>query len=188
MYEPTKLDGVFVFTPPRFNDARGYFSETWSRRAFHEMAGGVDFVQDNHSLSCRVGTLRGLHFQRPPFAQAKLVRVVHGAIFDVAVDIRVGSPTFGQWIGVELSSENGKQLFVPTGFLHGFVTRVPDTEVLYKCSNYYAPDCDAGVRFDDPGIGVSWGINSADAILSPKDAALPLLRDVTSPFVWETGQ
>ncbi|MDR5654427.1 dTDP-4-dehydrorhamnose 3,5-epimerase [Ruixingdingia sedimenti] len=178
----TALDGVVVFVPRRFGDARGYFSETWSRRVLAGLGVDLDFVQDNQSLSRTVGTVRGLHFQRPPHAQAKLVRVGRGRILDVAVDIRVGSPTYGKWVGVELSAEDGRQLLIPAGFLHGFVTREPDTEVIYKCSDYYAPDCDGAVRFDDPGIGVDWGIAPGDAVLSDKDRAAPLLRDLDNPF------
>jgi dTDP-4-dehydrorhamnose 3,5-epimerase len=142
----------------------------------------VDFVQDNHSFSAAAGTLRGLHFQAPPHAQDKLVRCSAGLIFDVAVDFRRGSPTFGRWVGVELSPRNGKQLFVPKGFLHGFVTRAPDTEVQYKCSDLYAPDCDGGIRWNDPEIGIDWGL-AGSPVLSGKDQVAPLLRDVVSPFV-----
>lgn len=148
---------------------------------------GLDhaWVQDNHSLSMQVGTVRGLHFQAPPHAQAKLVRCGRGAFFDVAVDIRKGSPTYGDWVGVDLSFENGRQLLVPTGFLHGFVTREPDTEIIYKCSDYYAPECDGAVRFDCPVIGVDWGLGDTPPVLSEKDAAAPGLGDFDSPFVYE---
>ncbi|MDR5655059.1 dTDP-4-dehydrorhamnose 3,5-epimerase [Ruixingdingia sedimenti] len=181
----TVLDGVVVLAPRRFGDDRGYFSETWSRRVLFAAGIDVDFVQDNHSLSRGVGTVRGLHFQRPPHAQAKLVRVGRGRILDVAVDIRQGSPSYGQWVGVELSADDGRQLLIPAGFLHGFVTREPDTEVIYKCSDYYAPDCDGAVRFDDPAIGVDWGIAPGAAVLSDKDRAAPLLRDLDNPFRYE---
>ena len=143
----------------------------------------IDFVQDNHSMSAAVGTLRGLHYQSPPHAQDKLVRCTRGAIFDVAVDFRRGSPTYRRWVGVELTPENRQQLLVPKGFLHGFVTRLPDTEVQYKCSDVYAPDCDGAVRWDDPTIGIDWGLSGAP-VLSGKDAAAPLFADVTSPFEW----
>jgi dTDP-4-dehydrorhamnose 3,5-epimerase len=143
-----------------------------------------DFVQDNHSVSAQVGTLRGLHFQSPPHAQAKLVRCGRGVLFDVAVDIRVGSPTYGQWVGVELSAENGCQLMIPAGFLHGFVTRVPDTEIVYKCTDYYAPDCDGGARWDDPAIGIDWGLGDLTPILSDKDAKAPLLAELGSVFTY----
>ena len=134
-------------------------------------------------MSGAVGTLRGLHYQSPPHAQDKLVRCTRGAIFDVAVDVRVGSPSYGHWVGVEMTAQNGKQLLVPKGFLHGFVTRAPDTEVQYKCSDVYAPDCDGGIRWDDPDIGIDWGLTGAP-VLSAKDSAAPFLRDFASPFVW----
>lgn len=179
--EDTVLPGVRIITPMRFGDARGFFSESWNRRLLSEHGIDEDFVQDNHSLSARVGTVRGLHYQAPPHAQAKLVRCGRGRLFDVAVDIRVGSPTYGKWTGAELSFENGRQLFIPAGFLHGFVTREPDTEIIYKCTDYYAPAADGAVRFDDPDIGIDWALDEAP-LLSDKDAAAPLLRDLTSPF------
>ena len=182
--EQTSLPGVVIITPARHGDARGFFSESWNRARLEEAGIAIDFVQDNHSLSEQVGTVRGLHFQSPPHAQAKLVRCGRGALYDVAVDIRRGSPTYGQWVGVELSFENGRQLLIPEGFLHGFVTRAPMTEIIYKCSDYYAPDCDGAVRFDDPEIGIDWGIDPAAAVLSAKDAKAPLLRDFASPFVY----
>jgi len=180
----TGLPGIVIIEPARFGDDRGFFSESWNRRRMAEAGLDIDFVQDNHSLSRQAGTLRGLHFQSPPHAQAKLVRCGRGALFDVAVDIRHGSPTYGQWTGVELSFENGRQLFVPEGFLHGFVTRQPETEVIYKCSDYYAPDCDGAVRFDDPELGIDWGLDG-DPVLSDKDAAAPRLRDLPAYFTWE---
>lgn len=183
--EQTSLPGVVILTPARHGDARGFFSESWNRRRMEEAGIAIDFVQDNHSLSEQVGTVRGLHFQSPPHAQAKLVRCGRGALYDVAVDIRRGSPTYGHWVGVELTFENGRQLLIPEGFLHGFVTRAPMTEIIYKCSDYYAPDCDGAVRFDDPEIGIDWGIDPASAVLSAKDAKAPLLRDFVSPFVYE---
>ena len=170
-----------------FGDARGFFSESYNRARMAEHGITTDFVQDNHSLSAQVGTVRGLHFQTPPHAQAKLVRCGRGRLFDVAVDIRVGSPSYGKWFGVELSFENGKQLLVPAGFLHGFVTREPDTEIIYKCSDYYAPECDGAVRFDDPAIGIDWGIGAGEAVLSEKDAGAPLLAELDNPFVYEAG-
>lgn len=185
--EETDLDGVLILTPDRFGDERGFFSESWNRRRMAEHGIEIDFVQDNYSLSARAGTVRGLHFQAPPAAQAKLVRCGRGRLFDVAVDIRNGSPTYGQWVGAELSFENGRQLLVPEGFLHGFVTREPDTEIIYKCSDYYAPECDGAVRFDDPDIGIDWGIAPNEAILSEKDRNAPLLRDFDSPFTWKEG-
>lgn len=150
-----------------------------------EQGVGIDWVQDNHSMSMQPGTVRGLHFQSPPHAQAKLVRCGRGVLFDVAVDIRRGSPTYGQWIGEELSFENGKQLLIPAGFLHGFATRVPETEVIYKCSDYYAPECDGAVRFDCPDIGIDWALGDLEPVLSEKDAAAPGLAGFDSPFVYE---
>lgn len=143
----------------------------------------IDFVQDNHSLSGQVGTVRGLHFQSPPHAQDKLVRCGRGRLFDVAVDIRVGSPTYGHWVGAELSFENGKQLLVPKGFLHGFMTLAPDTEIIYKCSDYYAPESDGAVHWDS--CGVDWPIDISTPVLSDKDSAAPRLADFQSPFVYE---
>lgn len=183
----TFIEGLKIITPARFGDARGFFSESYSRARMGEHGIGIEFVQDNHSMSAQVGTVRGLHFQSPPHAQAKLVRCGRGRFLDVAVDIRVGSPTYGKWESVELSHENGRQLLVPVGFLHGFVTREPDTEIIYKCSDYYAPDCDGAVRFDDPAIGVDWGISAGEALLSDKDAGAPLLANIQSPFVYEGG-
>lgn len=178
--EQTALEGVLILTPQRFGDDRGWFSETWSAARMRAAGLEVNFVQDNQSMSAAVGTLRGLHYQAPPHAQDKLVRCTAGLIFDVAVDFRAGSPGFGRWFGVELSPQNGRQLLVPKGFLHGFVTRAPNSEVQYKCSDVYAPDCDGAVRWDDPDIGIDWGVSTP--ILSAKDAVAPLLRDVVSPF------
>lgn len=176
------IPGPVLITPRRFGDARGYFSETWNAARLTAAGVGAVFVQDNESLSRPAGTVRGLHFQAPPHAQAKLVRVAQGAIFDVAVDIRRGSPTYGQWCGAELSAENGAQLFIPAGFLHGFVTRTPDTLVIYKCSDYYAPECDGAVRFDDPDLGIDWGIAPGTAVLSDKDAGAQAFAGFQSPF------
>ncbi len=185
--EKTALPDVLILTPARFGDDRGWFSETWN--ADRMAAAGLDlaFVQDNHSRSAKAGTLRGLHYQAPPHAQDKLVRCTAGAILDVAVDIRRGSPTYGKWVGVELTAQNGRQLLVPKGFLHGFVTLLADTEVQYKCTDLYAPDCDGGIRWDDPDIGIDWGLSDAPA-LSSKDAVAPAFRDLQSPFVWEGGK
>lgn len=185
LIEETALSGVLILTPPRFGDNRGFFSESWNRKRAETAGISIDFVQDNHSMSRDIGTVRGLHFQSPPHAQAKLVRCGRGRLFDVAVDIRRGSPTYGKWIGVELSFDNGKQLLIPAGFLHGFVTRERDTEIVYKCSDYYAPDCDGSIRFDCPVIGVDWGIDTEAAILSPKDAKAPSFADFDSPFTFE---
>ena len=181
--EKTKLDGVVLITPQRFGDARGFFSESWSRKRMAEAGLDIDWVQDNHSLSMQAGTVRGLHFQAPPHAQAKLVRCGRGVLFDVAVDIRVGSPTYGQWVGYELSAENGRQLLIPAGFLHGFATLQPETEVIYKCSDYYAPECDGAVRLDSPTLGIDWNMARTEPVLSEKDAAAPDFVDFDSPFV-----
>lgn len=180
----TALPGVLLLEPRRFGDARGFFSESWNRKTLSEHGIDIDFVQDNHSVSAAAGTVRGLHFQSPPHAQAKLVRCGRGALFDVAVDIRKGSPTYGKWVGYELNQDNGLQLLIPEGFLHGFVTRAPDTEILYKCTDYYAPECDGAVAWDS--CGIDWGLDG-DAVLSDKDAAAPALADFDSPFVWETA-
>lgn len=177
--EETSLPGVLMLTPRRFGDHRGFFAETWNRSVLRDAGIDIDFVQDNHSLSAVVGTLRGLHFQAPPHAQAKLVRCGQGALFDVAVDIRRGSATYGQWFGAELTADNGVQLLIPTGFAHGFVTRAPNTEVVYKCSDYYAPQADGGLRWDS--VGIDWGLNEAP-VLSEKDAIAPALADFDSPF------
>lgn len=182
--EETPLAGLRVLTPRRFGDSRGFFSESWNRRLLAEHGMDYDFVQDNHSVSARVNTVRGLHFQSPPHAQAKLVRCGRGRLFDVAVDIRRGSPTYGQWYGVELSFENGRQLMIPAGFLHGFSTREPETEIIYKCTDYYSPTADGAIRFDDPDIGIDWGL-TGEPILSDKDAAAPRLADFTTPFSFE---
>jgi dTDP-4-dehydrorhamnose 3,5-epimerase len=182
--DETPIPGVLVLTPRRFGDARGWFSEVYSRAGLARARIQTEFVQDNHSYSAATGTLRGLHFQRPPHAQAKLVRCGRGTILDVAVDVRAGSPTYGHWFGTELSAENGRQLLVPVGCLHGFVTRTPDCEVLYKCSDVYAPDCDGGIRWNDPDIDIDWGL-TGEPVLSDKDRAAPFLRDWTTPFAWE---
>ena len=180
--EQTTLSGVLILTPARFGDARGFFSESWNKRRMEEHGIDMEFVQDNHSMSGEFGTLRGLHYQSPPHAQNKLVRCGQGRVFDVAVDIRVGSPTYGQWAGAELSAENGKQLLVPKGFLHGFVTREPNTEVLYKCTDYYAPECDGAVRWDS--CGIEWGLEGAP-VLSAKDEQAVALADFESPFTFD---
>lgn len=180
--EDTHLSGVRILNPKRFDDERGFFSESWNRNVLLKHGISLDFVQDNHSLSVAVGTIRGLHFQAPPHAQDKLVRCGRGRLYDVAVDIRKGSPTYGQWVGVELSAKSGRQLLVPKGFLHGFVTREPDTEICYKCTDYYAPDCDGVVRWDS--CGIDWRL-TGDPVLSEKDAAAPALADFDSPFEWE---
>lgn len=183
--EDTAIPEVKILTPARFADERGFLSESWNRARLAEAGIDIDFVQDNHSFSLRKGTVRGLHFQAPPHAQAKLVRCGRGALWDVAVDIRRGSPSYGHWVATELSFENGRQLLIPEGFAHGFVTLCDEVEVLYKCSDYYAPNCALELQFDDAGIGIDWGITRAEAVLSDKDAAAPPLCDLDSPFVWE---
>lgn len=185
--ELTDLPGVVTVVPRRFGDHRGFFAETYNRRAYEEAGVSPEFVQDNHSLSAEVGTVRGLHFQAPPHAQAKLVRCGRGAIFDVALDIRKGSPTFGQWVGYELSAENGRQLYVPAGFAHGFVTLLPNSEIVYKCSDYYAPETEGAVLWNDPDVGIDWPL-TGEPTLSGKDAEAPLLVDLESPFTWEGGE
>lgn len=182
--EKTGLPGVLLLIPRRFGDDRGFFAETWSRARMKEAGLDIDFVQDNHSFSTRAGTIRGLHFQAPPQAQAKLVRCGRGALFDVAVDIRQGSPSYGQWTGALLSEHNGRQLLVPAGFAHGFATLVPNTEIVYKCSAPYAPETEGAVRWDDPDIGIHWGVEG-DPILSEKDTRAPRLADLDSPFRYE---
>lgn len=177
---------VRLLSPERFGDNRGWFTETYNRKRFAEIGIDCTFVQDNHSLSIPIHTMRGLHFQTPPRSQDKLVRCIRGRIFDVAVDVRLGSPTYGQWVGAELSAQNGLQLFIPTGFAHGFLTLEPDCEVTYKCSDTYAPEYDGGIRWDDPAINIKWPI-SADTQpeLSEKDGRQPLLADFDSPFPYD---
>lgn len=171
------IQGVKLITPRRFTDGRGWFAETWSSKTLD-----VAFCQDNQSLSLKSGTIRGLHFQKPPHAQAKLVSVLKGRILDVAVDLRQSSPTFGQHVAVELDAETGAQLFVPAGFAHGFCTLEPGTIVQYKVDAHYAPQADAGINWADEALAIAWPVNPAQAILSPKDASLPRLQDITSPF------
>ena len=180
----TKLKDVYIVEPQVFGDARGWFTESWSERKLAEAGIKADFVQDNHSYSAQKGTLRGLHYQLNPMCQAKMLRCTRGKIFDVAVDIRKGSPQYGQWVGVELSAENHKQLFIPRGFAHGFITLTDDVEVQYKADNYYAPECDGNIRWDDPEIGVKWPLEPV--ILSDKDKSAPLLRErMDLNFVYE---
>lgn len=182
--EEASLPDVRMLRSRRHGDHRGFFAETYSQRAYAGLGVDATFVQDNHSVSAAVGTVRGLHFQAPPAAQAKLVRCGRGAIFDVAVDIRRGSPTYGRWAGCTLSAENGAQLYIPVGFAHGFVTLEPDSEIIYKCSDYYAPETEGALRWDDPDIAIKWPLTSAP-VLSEKDAAAPLLAGFNSPFTFE---
>lgn len=182
--ETTPLPDVLILTPARHGDDRGFFSESWNRRTLRQA--GVDlpeFVQDNHSLSRQAGTVRGLHYQAPPHAQGKLVRCGRGRLFDVAVDARRGSPTYGRWFGAELSFENGRQLWIPAGFLHGFVTREPDTEIVYKCTDHYDRASDGAVAWDS--LGIDWGID--DPVLSDKDRAAPAFDAWQSPFTFEAA-
>jgi dTDP-4-dehydrorhamnose 3,5-epimerase len=169
------LEGVLEIVPKRHGDARGYFCETWNAERFAQAGIDLAFVQDNHSYSAAAGVLRGLHYQLPPRAQAKLLRVVRGTVFDVVVDIRRSSPTFGQWSSLEISAEKGNQILVPKGYAHGFVTLVPDTEILYKVTDTYSPEHDRSIRFDDPAIGIGWPALPGGFQLSDKDRNAPLL-------------
>ena len=182
---PLAIAEVLEIVPTRHGDHRGFFSEVWSAPELAAKGIGLPFVQDNHSFSVERGVLRGLHYQEPPFAQAKLVRVARGAIFDVAVDIRHGSPTFGRWVGLTLSAEAWNQIFVPEGFAHGFVTLEPATEVLYKVSAAYSPAHDRAIRWDDPEIGIDWPLEGREPIVSEKDRAAPLLADSPAAFRYE---
>lgn len=179
-FEKTKLEGVIIITPDVFGDHRGFFMESWSEHKMEEAGLHYNFVQDNHSMSSVKGTLRGIHFQKGDKAQAKLVRCVKGAVLDVAVDLRHESPTYKQWVAVELSAENKKQLMIPRGFGHGFVTLTDEVEFLYKADNYYAPEADGGIRWNDPEIGVDWGVENP--ILSAKDEKNPFLKDLGEAF------
>jgi dTDP-4-dehydrorhamnose 3,5-epimerase len=176
---------VKLIQPRRFGDERGWFVETYNKERYATLGVGVAFVQDNHSMSRDPGVLRGLHWQAPPHAQDKLVRCVRGSIWDVAIDVRRGSPTFGKWVAAELSADNGHQLFVPVGFAHGFVTLEPDTEVEYKVSALYAPSAEGGILWNDPTLALPWPLDGREPILSPKDEILPLLNESESPFAYE---
>ena len=176
----TKLPGVVIVEPQVFGDHRGWFMESWSQKTMADNGLNVNFVQDNQSYTARKGTLRGIHFQQYPMAQTKLVRVTRGAVMDVAVDLRKDSPTYKQWVAVELSAENRKQLLIPQGFGHAFLTLTDDVEFVYKCDNFYSKEHDRNIRFDDPELGVEWGI--AEPILSEKDAAAPFLKDSDCNF------
>jgi len=180
--EDTAIPAVKIITTRRFGDERGFFTETWNRRRFAEAGIDLDFVQDNHSLSGPTGTVRGLHFQSPRFAQDKLVRAVRGRILDVAVDIRRSSPTYGRHVAVELSAGNGRQLLVPVGFAHGFRTLEPDPQVVYKVTAYYAPEHDHGLAFDDPDLAIDWPVARAAAIPSDKDRTHPRLAELPEYF------
>ncbi|MBR1120182.1 dTDP-4-dehydrorhamnose 3,5-epimerase [Bradyrhizobium lablabi] len=179
------IEAVKLVVPAIHRDARGFFSETFSRRNFEAAGIATDFVQDNHSLSVEAGTVRGLHFQIPPDAQGKLVRVIRGAIYDVAVDIRVGSPTFGKHVGATLSAENWAQMWIPAGFAHGFCTLEPNTEVIYKVTEYYAPESDRGLMWNDASLGIEWPVAPANARLSDKDRRQPALNEMSPSFFFQ---
>lgn len=178
----TDITDIKVIKPVKFGDSRGFFSETYNKRTLASVGIDTDFVQDSHTLSKEEGTIRGLHFQAPPFAQTKLVRVVRGKIFDVAVDIRLGSPTYGKVVCETISDENWHQILVPSGFAHGFCTLVPDTEVVYKVSGYYKPDYDFGILWNDPDLNIKWPVSESEVNLSEKDKKQPRLKDIVSPF------
>ena len=177
----TDIPGLVIIEPRIFGDARGYFFESFSQKDFGQQVREVRFVQDNESKSS-YGVLRGLHFQKAPHAQSKLVRVVKGSVLDVAVDIRRGSPTFGKHVAVELSEDNHRQFFIPRGFAHGFVVLTDEVIFQYKCDNFYAPQSEGAIAWDDPDLGIDWGIPAGDALLSEKDSKHPLLKDIDSPF------
>lgn len=179
----TDIPGVVILEPRIFRDSRGYFFESFSQRDFFDKVAPVEFVQDNESMSTR-GVMRGLHFQRPPHAQAKLVRCVRGRVLDVAVDIRVGSPTYGRHVSVELTEDNHRQFFIPRGFAHGFAVLSDEAVFQYKCDNYYAPQSDGGIAITDPALNIDWHLDPSEAILSEKDTRHPLLADFSSPFTF----
>ncbi|MFT3786105.1 MAG: dTDP-4-dehydrorhamnose 3,5-epimerase [Tepidisphaeraceae bacterium] len=179
---PTAIPDVKIFVPKKHGDHRGFFSETYSRKAMADAGITATFVQDNHSMSAAPGVVRGLHYQLPPKAQGKLVRVIRGAIYDVAVDIRRGSPTFGQWVGEVISAANWKQIWVPPGFAHGFSVLEPDTEVIYKVTDDYSPKDERGIRWNDPALGIDWRVPLEKAILSDRDTKHPMLKDAIDLF------
>lgn len=176
----TKLEGVYILEPEVFGDHRGFFMESYNKKRLEDLGFFYDLVQDNHSLSVQAGTIRGLHYQLKPKAQTKIVRVLTGAIYDVVVDIRKGSPTFGQWVGVILSEENKRQIVVPKGFAHGICTLVPNTQILYKVDEYYSPEHDRGIRWNDPELGIDWPVS--EPILSEKDKHQPFLKEAEINF------
>jgi dTDP-4-dehydrorhamnose 3,5-epimerase len=182
----TSLPEVYIIEPLVFGDFRGWFMETWSEAKYKELGIDRHFVQDNHSFTKQKGTLRGLHFQNNPMAQSKIVRCIAGAVLDVAVDIRKGSPTYLKWVAVELSAENKRQLFIPRGFAHGFLTLTDNVEFVYKVDNQYSPEYDRSIRFDDPDININWGLSNP--ILSDKDLNAPLLKDSDCNFIYEPGE
>ena len=182
--ESFNIAGIKLFTPRHIGDERGYFAEIFRADLFAQNCGDFSFVQDNESLSVRQGTVRGLHFQSEPHAQGKLVRCTAGALLDVIVDIRQGSPTYGQWVAETLTPDNGKQFWIPPGFAHGFCTLAPDTVICYKVTDYYSAECDKGLRWDDPAIGIDWPQGADPNTLSPKDRQQPLLADLLTYFTW----
>ena len=179
----TAIEGVYIIEPKVFGDARGYFFESFSEREFKEKVGDIHFVQDNESMS-KYGVMRGLHFQRPPYAQSKLVRCVKGKVIDVAVDIRKGSPTYGQHVAALLSEDNHRQFFIPQGFAHGFAVLSESAVFQYKCDNFYHPEADGGISILDESLGIDWGLAMEEALLSEKDTKHPKLAEFDSPFVW----
>ena len=181
----TDIEGLFIIEPKVFGDHRGYFFESFSERDFNSQVCQVRFVQDNESKS-RYGVLRGLHFQKPPYAQSKLVRVVKGAVLDVAVDIRMGSPTFGRHVAVELTEDNHRQFFISRGFAHGFVVLSDDVIFQYKCDNFYEPESEGAIAWNDPALGIDWKIPAEDIILSEKDKKHPVLAEIVSPFLYDS--
>ena len=180
---PLSIPDVMILEPERFSDERGFFSETYNRRALAECGIELDFVQDSHSLSRSRGTIRGLHYQSPPFAQNKLIRVVRGSVLDVAVDLRRGSPTYGRHVAAIISAQAWNQILVPVGFAHGFCTLEADTEIVYKVTDYYAPAHDRGILWNDPDLDIEWPVADEIAVLSARDRSLPRLRNIVSPFV-----
>jgi len=181
----TSISGVLLLKPRYVRDSRGYFVETYSARVARDTGIVAEFVQDNQALSLKRGTVRALHFQVPPKAQGKLVRVLRGSVYDVAVDLRAGSPAYGRWVAATLTAQGGEQIFVPRGFAHGYCTLEADTEVAYKVDDYYAPECERGLAWDDPTLGIAWPVSAADAVLSDKDRKLPRFADFTSPFRYD---
>jgi dTDP-4-dehydrorhamnose 3,5-epimerase len=183
----TELPGVLVLKPRYFQDSRGYFVETYNARTAHEIGLKVDFVQDNQAFSIQRGTVRALHFQVPPRPQAKLVRVLRGSIYDVAVDLRTGSPTYGRWMAATLTAQGGEQVFVPRGFAHGYCTLEDNTEVVYKVDSYYAPECEQGIAWNDPTLAIGWPVAPGEAVLSDKDRKLFRFGEFVSPFRYREG-
>jgi len=185
--QAAEIPGVLLLRPRFFKDVRGYFVETYNARAARDSGLTAEFVQDNEALSLKRGTVRALHFQVQPRVQAKLVRVLHGSVFDVVVDLRVGSPTYGRWMSATLTARGGEQIFVPRGFAHGYCTLEDDTFVAYKVDDYYAPECERGLAFDDPALKIGWPVLPAEAVLSDKDRKLPAFADFASPFRYDGG-